>query len=264
LLRQVDLRGLSCIDIGTQEGLVPVLMKKAGATGVFAYDRWSMSDRVEKVKSAYRVEFEYIHGQQFTALPGALKELGQPRFDVTVFSGVLYHLINPLGLLALARSLCRSTGGAFLIETAVVHSKEMSLHFNAAGKLYGQHANYFLPTTACLDYLLRMLRLQPVAALHLGHGKGGTRRVAALCRATSAVVPFDGSDDQWMGSDRFARDLANEYDIQWDEVEDPASVPIYVDDPDWLTKLGLYNAVDSSEPYQPHDDEMCLTLEQSW
>src|SRR3989304_3789652 len=39
LLRNADVRGKDCLDLGTMEGAIPVLLKRAGAKSVVAYDR---------------------------------------------------------------------------------------------------------------------------------------------------------------------------------------------------------------------------------
>src|SRR5262245_8270415 len=49
-LRRVDLRGATCLDIGTQECVAPVLMMRQGAAHVDAYDRRSLENRYMAVK----------------------------------------------------------------------------------------------------------------------------------------------------------------------------------------------------------------------
>ncbi len=50
LLRNVDVKGKTCIDIGTTEAVIPVLLKRAGAKTVVAYDRLDISEKVNLVK----------------------------------------------------------------------------------------------------------------------------------------------------------------------------------------------------------------------
>ena len=263
LLRDVEFDGASCLDIGTQEGMLPVLMKRAGAKTVTAYDRWQLQDKIDLVKEAYDADFRYISGRQLSELRTALADQESSLFDIVLFSGVLYHLINPLGLLSVARSFCRE-GGLFLIETAALQQQEMTLHFNAGGKLYGQSANYFLPTTNCLDYFLRMLRLKPIKALHLEKGSDGVSRVAVLCRAVSNPTPLGREKDTWINSDRFSRDLENEYAIHWPDLASSVSpVPVSIAENGPIVTQGLYAEIGSVPPYQPSPGDLALFLDSS-
>lgn len=259
LLREIDLHGLDCLDIGTQEALLPVLMLREGAASVTAYDRWSLNSRIDRVKLAYSVDFEYLHGFPLTELTTKLTEVDSELFDVVVFSGVLYHLINPLGLLAIARSRCR-VGGLFIIETAIVHSQEMLLHFNAGGELYGPYANYFLPTTACLEYFLHMLCLKPVAAIQLENGQEPIKRVALACRSMSSPQAVNSEEDVWLNSERFPRDLEAEYGITWPDSQVESTEVPYVDGKHPIHQ-GLFQTLEKQPSYKPSADELILRFD---
>lgn len=227
LLRSIDLRGASCLDIGTQEAILPVLLKREGAGSVAAYDRLDLTERVDRVKRAYGAEFDYIPGIQLAGLPRAMEERGRRVVDVVVFSGVMYHMINPLGGLATARSFCRQ-GGLFLVETAAVQGAQAVLHFNAAGKLYGPHANFFLPTTACLDYFLRMLGLRPERACHIGSAtEGSIVRLAVLCRSGGKPSGTGPGEDAWAAEPSVLANFREEALLHWERIaSDAAPVPL--------------------------------------
>jgi len=54
LLRNADVRGKDCLDLGTMEGAIPVLLKRAGAKSVVAYDRFIESPRwIPEIKKLY-------------------------------------------------------------------------------------------------------------------------------------------------------------------------------------------------------------------
>ena len=260
LLRRVYLKGASCLDIGTQEALIPVLLKRAQAKHVVAYDRWKQTAKVSLVRQAYDVSFDYICGMPLEELPRVLSNKKNNLFDVVVFSGVLYHLINPLGLLSIARSFVRDNG-IFLIETAVLQSEEMTLHFNAGGKLYGQSANYFIPTTNCLDYFLRMLCLDFIEVRYLGKVEDGVFRVGILCRATREPTGREAGDE-WIFSDRFPRDLENEYGIALGgSSDDLPEVEVSRPSSSVLSKAGLYAAIDALDAYEYAPEELILKLD---
>lgn len=182
LLSRTDLSGQRCLDIGTMEGLIPVLMERRGAARVVAYDRPSAyRDRINKVKEAHNAKFEFVSGFPLAELP--LRLTGET-FDVVTFSGVLYHLFSPLAGLATARGLVRN-GGIMIVETAaLMDDPECCTHFNAGDRFTGE--SYFLPTPSCLDYMIRFLRMDIIdCAYVVTHRVDGYRcaRIAVTCRA---------------------------------------------------------------------------------
>ncbi len=265
LLRNVNVQNKSCLDIGTMEAIVPILFKKAGAARVVAYDRLDLSQRIALLKDAYGVDFEYIAGLQLHELPARLDQTPQGRFfDLVVLSGVLYHMLNPLGLLALVRGLCKA-GSLMLIETAAVQNSREMLVFNARGEFYaGKHANYFLPTTAWLDYALRMLGLLPLQALHIGQiTRDVPFRLALLCRSQTAPCPLSPADE-WVFREIHSRTFLAESQFDWETLArnrgeldyrayDRTVLPL--DNTDLYTQLG------SHARYIPTPDELILKLD---
>jgi hypothetical protein len=220
LLRNIDVRGKDCIDVGTQEGLVPILLKKAGAQRVVAYDRMDLSQKVLFLQELYGVQFEYIPGIQLRDLPARLdREFGTRFFDLVAFSGVLYHAIDPFGFLALVRGLCK-IGSLFLLETVARQQPEELLIFNtkgAYGRLTGN--TYFVPTTAWLDYALRMVALEPLYAVYLGslHPQGYAR-LAISCRSMPRPCPRDPSD-VWVHNHWHREAFQDESQVDWARLE---------------------------------------------
>lgn len=192
LLRRTDLKGQACLDIGTMEGVIPTLMKRSGASSAVAYDRPSaLTARVEAVKNAFGVDFEFVSGVPLAGLPA---RLDYRTFDVVVMSGVLYHLFSPLSGLAIARGLLRN-GGIMILETAAIIDDAPAMHWNSNLRFLGEA--YFLPTLACLDYLVRFLHMEIIdCAYQESHRIDGLRtaRVAMSCRAIDRPKgpPTDG------------------------------------------------------------------------
>ena len=197
LLERIDLHGAHCLDIGTQEAVNTVALARLGAEHVVAYDRLDLSPRIDLVKEVYEVAFDYRPGLLLSELPAALRAERKGPFDVVLFAGVLYHMIDPLGGLGTIRSFARE-GGLVVVETAAIVSDEMVFFLNAAGAL-GPYSTYFKPSLSALDYCLRMLRLKPIDCVHISKPEIGSRcRVAVVCRALPAPLPFP--DDTWMGA----------------------------------------------------------------
>ena len=199
LLRRVDVEGAGpggapagCLDIGTQEGMIPVLLERRGAS-VVAYDRELRRPGLELVSLALGTEFELIGDLKLAELPRATAQVGDPLFDVVVLSGVLYHMFDPLFGLSVARGLARN-GGVLIVETMAAFDDSVSMHFNSANR-FTPHALWLI-SVPCLDYLLRFVRLEALDVVYQGtweksdcppHG-----RIAVACRAVSEVDPEPG------------------------------------------------------------------------
>jgi hypothetical protein len=263
LLRNVQVRGQACIDIGTQEALIPILLKKAGAGLVVAYDRRDLTSRIKTLQSVYHVDFQYFPDMQLRELPARLDREAQTRFfDLVVFSGVLYHLIDPFGLLALVRGLCK-VGGLLLIETVAQQSPATTLIFNAKGQTYpGSH--YFMPTTAWLDYALRMVGLKPLYAVYLGSLAPDSHiRVAILCRSTPRPCPIDPLD-RWVQEPWHQGTLEVESQLDWKQLAKTQS-DLMFQPYDFLVssidERGLPTCLAHHPPYpEPQLDELRLSL----
>jgi SAM-dependent methyltransferase len=143
------------------------------------------------------VSFEYHAGMSLREFRD--RHVGASPLDVVVFSGVLYHMFDPLGGLLLARSMVRD-GGILIIETGATVSPENAAFFNAGARFYPGD-NFWLPSLANLDYLLRFARLAPLEVFHLKQTARTAKtppicRVCVACRAVSA--PPAAPDDSWI------------------------------------------------------------------
>ncbi len=264
LLRGVHFQGRRCLDVGTAEGLVPILLSKQGAGEVVATDRADNSEKIAHLKDAYEARFEYHPRRQIHELPSLFDAAGDRFFDLVICSGVLYHMINPLGYLALLRGLCRR-GGLFLLETAAIQLPEETLVFNSGGRFYGTLSNYFVPTTAWVDYALRMLGLRPLHAAFLGgQNRHECLRLAVLCRSEPAPVPLDPEDD-WVNQPFHDDAFRNESQVDWDRLAATKS-DISCDEsmPQPVSAVGdrsLYEVVAKGIQHRPKKDELRLSLD---
>ena len=214
LLSRVDIEsggangaGARCLDVGIQEGLVSVLMQRRGAAEVVAYDRVTQAAKLSLVQKALESDFELIGGIKLGDLPAAVQRAGHGPFDVVVFSGVLYHMFDPMAGLTITRGLLRN-GGILVLETAGTFDSRMSMDFNGEGR-FDPNSLWWMSAT-CLDYLLRFLRLEVIDVDCL-RGRGLARRkarrgrLAVACRAVAEPIAEPG--DEWMASGH-RRDLA--------------------------------------------------------
>jgi hypothetical protein len=245
----VPLAGHRCLDIGTQDAVMPVLMARAGGV-VTATDISSRLENVEMVRASYDVEFRYVAGM---TLSETAEALDHELFDIVNFAGVLYHTLNPLGGLALARARCR-VGGLMLVETAAIQRDKPRVDFNANDGFGVGAGTYFIPSTTLLEYWLRMVGLQPLAAAYQGSRRRGRRlRVAILCRSTAAACPRV-TPDTFMTSERNVPILRHEGGIEW-EALDVGKEPVATGDFETgifpLRKTSLYRAIRRNRLYDP-------------
>lgn len=264
LLRNVDVKGRDCIDIGTTEAVIPVLLKRAGAGSVLAYDRIDSSEKIQTVKDVYQVDFEYIHSISLPDLQTNLMNRNAGKyFDLVVFSGVLYHLINPLGILALVRSFCKG-GGLFLLETRTLHDPEAKLILNEGGR-YG--LELYLTTTAWLDYALRMVGLEPLYAIYNGRLRTDRAcRMAVLCRSHNKPIRLDQSDNFMQIQMEMLFDKTHNESLRYDLsdlVETKSDINVLPFDDQSIAVVdgqSLYGQVSKVPMYAPSEDEVRLTL----
>lgn len=203
MMRHVDPAGMECLDIGTMEGLVPVLLARRGAKRVLAVDASEhVVDRLAAVCHYHDVDVEF---QSVGLLYDLHRKLAGQRFDFINLSGVLYHVFSPLMVLAAVRPLLKP-GGIIEVSTNITYQDSFSAEWNDAGRLQREANTFWYPSIPTLDYMLRMLKLAPIDCLHVEHEQtelthvqvDGLRTgyVSILCRAEESVVAT--SDDEWM------------------------------------------------------------------
>jgi SAM-dependent methyltransferase len=198
MLRRCDVAGMSCLDIGTMEGLVPVLLSKRGAREVLAVD---YSDhclgKLAAVQHYHGVEFEY---RSVGLMYRLHEQLGPRGFDLVNCSGILYHVFSPLTLLAAVRPLVKR-GGLVLASTSVTLDSGYAMDFNAAGRMQADVNTFWYPSARLFDYLLRYLRLAPIDCVFLSHSQVGDEfsldkpsgYISVMCRAID-----EAARDPWM------------------------------------------------------------------
>ncbi|HEX2087419.1 MAG TPA: methyltransferase domain-containing protein, partial [Solirubrobacteraceae bacterium] len=206
LLRNCDVAGAACLDVGSMEGVVPVLLRKRGAEEVLAVDySYAAAGRLAAVQHYHGVDFEF---RSVGLMYELARRLRSRSFDLVNLSGVLYHVFSPLHLLAAVRPLMRRNG-LLVVSTYATLDPLPVMDFNARGRMWAEGNTFWFPSVALLDYLLRYLRLEPVDCLFRrledmsGPAYGGLRirrdfekpagYVSVVCRAVDSA---DG--DAWI------------------------------------------------------------------
>lgn len=192
-LERLNPVGSSCLDIGCMEGLVSILLERKGARRVVGYDRLNLSERIRLLNEKGVTNLDYRFGFPLSELRA---RLDNETFDVVIFSGVLYHMIDPFGGLLLARGFLKP-GGIMVFESLLHSGRDPVAHFNVAGQLTGGGDNFWLVNTGLIDYLLRMCRLKPIDVYHTNSGTmQGSQRVCVVCEAVGE--PVGATDDEWI------------------------------------------------------------------
>jgi tRNA (mo5U34)-methyltransferase len=163
-----DLRGMSVLDIGCNAGFYAIQMKRLGAERVVAMDfdeRYLAQARFAAEVSGVELEFRKLSVYHVAQL--------KTRFDLVLFSGVLYHLRHPLLALDLiaehvasdlliVQSMLRGLEEPAGVredypfsETAIFERPDFPrMHF-IEKKYTGDPTNWWIPNRACLEAMLR-------------------------------------------------------------------------------------------------------------
>ena len=206
LLRNCDLRGTTCLDVGSMEGLIPVVMCRQGAKTVLATDAIGhCREKMAALRHYYQATFEFQQIGLMYDLTNRLRKSGTPSFDVINLSGVLYHVFSPLMVLAGVRALLKRNG-LVIVSTNVVIDDAFTMQFNNAGRLQDEINTFWYMSVPTLDYLLRYLKLAPIDCLYIPHRdiKSSVRYVtnvesgylSVVCRAEDDPLP--SREDDWM------------------------------------------------------------------
>lgn len=203
MLRRCELAGASCLDMGSMEGLIPVLMRRGGAAEVLAVDAVGhCQEKLEAVQHYHGVDFEF---RSVGLMYDLQRKLDGRGFDLINCSGLLYHVFSPLMVLCGVRPLLKR-GGLMIVSTNVTVVDGYAMEFNDAGRLQAEPNTFWYLSVKLFDYLLRYLKLAPLDCLFVPHesvreGEGyvfdkPSGYLSVLCRAADGPLPARG--DEWM------------------------------------------------------------------
>lgn len=165
LLRNCDLNGADCLDIGSMEGLLPVLMCRQGAARVLATDFiLHCYLKMSAVMEYYGVDFSFKQIGHLYDLASKIKSSRWPGFDLINLSGVLYHVFSPFHVLAGLRPLLKKDG-LMIVSTNVVDREGFGMEFNNSGRFQSESNTFWYMTISMLDYMLRYFQLAPIDCL---------------------------------------------------------------------------------------------------
>ena len=233
LVRRAAPGGKDICDIGTMEGMIPILLKRRGARSIVALDAVDSTERVRLVQECYGEQFEYYPRTSLARAKDRLSDrarlsryVGQQRilqgFDVVVLSGVLYHVFSPLHVIGLARTLLKP-GGLLILETAVSCQDRYAMNWVFRGDkyIYGTGTNTWFMTLKFMDHILRYMKLKPIDCVHGPVGDDATR-IAVAAVAVPEPMPLK-SETQWFMPGNMI-DYNEVVDVEWAEGP-PVEIP---------------------------------------
>ena len=213
LLRNCDLSGMACLDVGSMEGLIPVLMCRQGARSVLAVDAIDhCSDKMSALQHYYNVSFDFMSVGLMYGVYEKLRKTRHNSFDLINVSGLLYHVFSPLMVLSAIRPLLKKNG-LMIVSTNVVFDQSYVMYFNNAGRLQREANTFWYLSITLLDYLLRYLKLAPIDCVYVHHSEMTPPRlpdglpvplvtdlpsgyVSVVCRGSTNALP--SPQDSWM------------------------------------------------------------------
>ena len=152
----LDLRDRSLIDIGAWSGAYSFEAKRRGACRVLATDKFAWTHPVFKGRLGFDL------GLQLTGLQIDAREIDVPDiteqsvglFDVVLFSGVFYHLLDPITLM---RQISTCAEHLLIVETHqdALDCPRPSMIFYPGEVLNNDGSNWWGPNPQCMYELLR-------------------------------------------------------------------------------------------------------------
>ena len=158
LLSRFDLSGRSVLDIGAWTGAYSLYAKRRGAARVVAADKYVWTHPFFKGRDAFEL------ARKLSGLDIDAHEIDVPFvtpdtvgvFDVVLFSGVFYHLINPVHL---TRQVSLCARHALVVETHqdALDNPRPAMIFYPGGALNGDGSNWWGPNPHCMYEILTEL-----------------------------------------------------------------------------------------------------------
>jgi len=145
------LDGLSVLDIGCYSGGTSLLMAAMGASVVAVEEVTKYVDCLKYLRDAFAIE--KLDPRNLSLYDLTADEF-QDAFDIVLFSGVLYHLSDPVLGMRISFDAVRP-GGRCLLETAVTRSDARILEYagkNEPGR--GDAANWFYPSPLVVSEMM--------------------------------------------------------------------------------------------------------------
>ena len=148
---QIDFTGKKVLDVGCWDGLWSFEAEKRGASEVYSVDYVALRSWSEQ--PTYQLAHKLL-GSKARYYPNLsvydIRRLGVTDFDVVVYCGIYYHLLEPLRAFAALREVMRE-GGLMVVEGPVLDgSDKVFADFYARTWFAEDPTNWWVPSMSCL------------------------------------------------------------------------------------------------------------------
>jgi 2-polyprenyl-3-methyl-5-hydroxy-6-metoxy-1,4-benzoquinol methylase len=161
-----DLRGKRVLDIGVWTGGTSLLLAAMGAQVTALEEVGKYADTVNYLARSFGVQHQLrcLPRNLYDALPMFADE-----FDYVIYSGVIYHVSDPLLSLRLVFSALKN-GGKCFVETAGLDAPDSICRYEGPDVVHSGNAadltrtgwNYYIPSASCLRIWCRDAGFQSV------------------------------------------------------------------------------------------------------
>ena len=206
----IDYSEKSVLDIASFDGMWAFEAESLGANKVVATDthdpsleKFLLCKRIlkSKVIPFYNVSVYNLRDRLQNFISQAHhpeKPIGECLFDIVQNLGLLYHVRDPMYVLAQTRSVIK-TGGFLLLESAILFNEDSSfLLYNGEpqhkrGRVYPDTSIWWAPTIPCLKEMLRTNLFEPndgtIETMEQLENEG--RMMGRISLVAEAVEPVD-------------------------------------------------------------------------
>ncbi len=184
LVKDMDLKGMTVLDVGAADGLASFGMKALGAEAVHSTNAGSRHN-FQTLHDILGMEgIEYYDDTQVKDL---MSIFNRGQFDLILCAGVIYHMLNPVSAFSTCRKLIKD-GGLFILETPCDrHEERAAIFINSETEMLQEKFTYSIPSKAALIALMKLFSFEVLAIRTLK----SPYRVTVLAQA---VAPNQISD----------------------------------------------------------------------
>ena len=179
-----DFRGKCCLDIGCWDGQWSFEAEDRGADEIYA------TDLIDQRAYTSHPTFEIaaaLRNSKAKYFPDCsvyeVEKLGK-KFDCVIYTGIYYHLKDPVRAFSLLRKVM-NTGGGIIIEGEVDLSEGCFANFYYKEAYCNDRSNWFVPTIECLRQWVQCSFFDIVY-----EGKLYGKRYVMICKAVRKKDTF--------------------------------------------------------------------------
>lgn len=188
-LLDIDWHGKKVLDIGCWDGMYSFLAESRGAAEIYATDLVNQRDYADQPTfnvARALLNSKALYYPQMSVYD--VESIGVRDFDVIIFSGVYYHLKDPVRALTILRRVLKA-GGQILVEGAILEEPGCFAKFYYRELFCGDRSNWWVPTVDCLKQWVECSFFQ-IEREYERWGHGENQRHVIVARAVVGHDPL--------------------------------------------------------------------------